>query len=245
VAGKKPVLVIKGGTGGGAQAALSHTASLAGSHEAFKACCEQAGFYLVEELTEDPKILVNVLSLLTSQPRPVDDRIAVVSGGGGAGILIADQITEEGLNLAEFTPATKEKIQKLFERGRTKGRPDINDTGLRNTGNNPVDLLADCDDERLIDALKIVDEDPHTGVVIAAVYLQVPVLSEYLPERLVELKRGLKKPLVISPRGFSDYVARCRRYMASKQLHTYTVPMIKPLGIALDIWKKYGVSFVQ
>ena len=69
VAKKKPVLIIKGGMGGGAKAALSHTASLAGSHEAFKACCDQAGFYLVEELTEDPKILVNVLSILTSQPK--------------------------------------------------------------------------------------------------------------------------------------------------------------------------------
>jgi 3-hydroxypropionyl-CoA synthetase (ADP-forming) len=44
-------------------------------------------------------------------------------------------------------------------------------------------------------------------------------------------------------RGFSPYVDRCRTYMADKKLHTYTVPMMKPLRIALDIWQKYNTSF--
>ena len=80
---------------------------------------------------------------------------------------------------------------------------------------------------------------------VAAIYLQVPLLSEYLPERLVELKEELTKPLIISPRGFSEYVGRCRKYMADKNLHTYTVPMIKPLSIAIKIWQKYGHSFLE
>ena len=33
--------------------------------------------------------------------------------------------------------------------------------------------------------------------------------------------------------------------MAKKQLHTYTVPMMKPLSIAIEIWKKYGHSFLE
>ena len=245
VTGKKPVVVIKGGRGGGAAAALSHTASLAGSHEAFEACCEQAGFYLLEELTEDPKILVNVLSILTSQPATSGDRIAVVSVGGGAGILIADQITEEGLRLAEFAPETRERIRRLVKRGSVRGGSDESETMMANVGNNPVDLFGDCDDDRLLEALRIVDRDPNTDVVIAAIYLQVPLLSEYLPERLAELKGDLTKPLIITARGFSDYVARCRTYMASRGVHTYTIPTIKPLGIALKIWKKYGRGFME
>ncbi len=53
-------------------------------------------------------------------------------------------------------------------------------------------------------------------MIIAAIYLQVPLLSEYLPERLVELKQELTKPLIVSPRGFSEYVDRCRSFMADK-----------------------------
>ena len=243
VAKKKPVIIIKGGMGGGAQAALSHTASLAGSHDAFKACCQQAGFYLVEELTEDPKILVNVLSILTSQPKTTGNRIAVVSVGGGAGILLADRITEEGMTLAEFDQKTKRRMQDLIEKDFTPDQMAVREKILRNVGNNPIDLFGNCRDDRLLDAIRIVDQDPNTDVIIAAIYLQVPLLSEYLPERLVELKQELSKPLIISPRGFSEYVAQCRSFMADRKLHTYTVPMIKPLSIALDIWKDYKTSF--
>lgn len=243
VAQRKPVLIIKGGTGGGAKAALSHTASLAGSHDAFRACCAQAGFYLVEELTEDPKIIVNVLSILTSQPKTAGNRIAVVSVGGGAGILISDQVTEEGMTLAEFVPETKKRMQDLFLKDLNPEQKAVQDKILKNVGNNPIDLLGNCEDDRLLESIRIVDQDPNTDVIIAAIYLQVPLLSEYLPERLVELKQELTKPLIISPRGFSPYVDRCRTYMADKQLHTYTVPMMKPLRMALGIWKKYNTSF--
>lgn len=245
VAKKKPVLIIKGGKGGGAQAALSHTASLAGSHEAFKACCEQAGFYLVEELTEDPKIMVNVLSILTSQPRTTGGRIAVVSVGGGAGILLADQVTEEGMSLAEFAPETRQRMKSLIEKNLKPEQQPLSETILKNVGNNPIDLFGNCNDERLLESIRIVDRDPNTDVIVAAIYLQVPLLSEYLPERLIELKNELTKPLIISPRGFSAYVNRCRTYMADKKLHTYTVPMMKPLSIAIRIWQKYGHSFLE
>ncbi|MCK4766094.1 MAG: acetate--CoA ligase family protein [Candidatus Aminicenantes bacterium] len=240
---EKPVLVIKGGIGGGAQAALSHTASLAGSHEAFKACCDQAGFYLVEELTEDPKILVNVLSMLTGQPETDGDRIAVVSVGGGAGILIADQITEEGMHLASFAPQTKEALKELMKKNLKPDQLENSEKILKNVGNNPVDLLGNCDDDRLLETIRIIDKDPNTDLVIAAIYLQVPLLSEYLPERLVELKSELTKPLIVSARGFSEYVGRCREYLAERQVRTYTLPMIIPVNIALQTWKRYGISF--
>ena len=145
---KKPVLVIKGGIGGGAESAISHTASLAGSHEAFKACCRQAGFYLVEDLTEDPKILVNVLSMLTSQPFPLGNRISVISVGGGAGILLADQVTEEGLELTEFSLDTSRRLRVLMNK-QNLGSEILNQAESidQGVGNNPIDLFGDCDDE--------------------------------------------------------------------------------------------------
>ena len=227
---KKPVFVIKGGVGGGAEATLSHTASLAGNVEAFKACCRQAGFYMIEDLTEDPKILVNVLSLLTTNPVAHGDRVAIVTVGGGAGILLADQITEYGMELAEFTDNTKQALRELIGAKKTFGK-------------NPVDLLGDCDDNRLLEALRIIDNDPEVDSIIAALYLQVPFLSEYLADRLVDLKNSMTKPIIVSPRGFSEYVMNIRDYLYKKDFHTYTVPMIEPLGIALDIWKKYGKNF--
>jgi acyl-CoA synthetase (NDP forming) len=231
----KPVLVIKGGVAGGAAATLSHTASLAGSHEAFKACCQQAGFYLIEELTEDPKILVNVLSILMRQLRAQGNRVAVVSVGGGAGILVADQVTEEGMQLAEFAPETKDKLRTLMESDIRTAKPENIEDILQGIGANPLDLRGNSDDDRLLEALRIIDSDRNTDIILAAIYLQVPFLSEFLPERLADLKNELTKPLIVSPRGFSEYVSRCREYLYSKKFRTYTVRMIKPIGIALKI----------
>lgn len=245
VAAEKPVVIIKGGSGGGKEATMSHTASLAGSHEAFRACCSQAGFYLIEELTEDPKIMVNVLSILTTQPRPKGKRTAVVSVGGGAAVLLADQITAEGMELAQFAPETRRRLQDLLRENIKAANPDDLEQMLVNVGNNPLDLLGNCDDRRLMRALEIIAEDPNTDVIMAAIYLQVPYLSEYLPERLVEFRRTIGKPFIVSPRGLSTHVARFREYLYAKRFHTYTVPMIKPLCMALDIWQRYERNFMS
>jgi 3-hydroxypropionyl-CoA synthetase (ADP-forming) len=231
----KPVIVIKGGVSGGAAATMSHTASLAGSFEAFKACCEQAGFFLIEELTEDPKILTNIVSILTTQPRARGNRVAVVGVGGGAAILLADQVTEEGMELAEFAPETCRRLTTLLG-GKIGGS---------HLGSNPVDLFGDCDDNRLLEALEILDEDPETDVILAALYFQVPYLSEYLTERLTEMKHDFRKPVIMSPRGFSAHVIRSREYLAERGFQTYTVPMIKPLAIALEIWKRYPLNLTR
>ncbi len=243
VARRKPVIVIKGGMAGGAAATLSHTASLAGSFEAFKAACRQAGFFLIEELTEDPKILVNVLSILTTQRPARDDRVAVVSVGGGAAILLADQITAQGMRLTEFADETKRRLAQLLG-GKIRHASEVERARIaERVAANPLDLFGDADDERLLEAIRILDEDPNTDVIVAGVYFQVPYLSEYVAERLVELRRETAKPLILSPRGFSDYVFQTRAYMTQNDVHTYTVPMIRPLRIALDIWKRYDIDF--
>ena len=243
VANKKPIIIVKGGAGGGAAATLSHTATLAGSHEAFRAACRQAGVYLIEELTEDTKILVNILSILTTQPLAHGKRVGIVSVGGGSGILLADQVTSVGLPLARYAPQTQDKLRELISDNMGSADHVDKEHILQGIGGNPIDLFGNCRDERLIDTLRIVDEDPNTDIILSAIYFQVPTLSEYLPEKLADLRSELKKPLIVSPRGFSDYISKCRQYLYSKKFHTYTVPMMKPMGIALDIWDRYKISF--
>lgn len=239
VAKKKPVIVIKGGIGGGAAATMSHTASLAGSFEAFKAACHQAGFFLLEDLTEDPKILINVLSILTRQKPARNDRVAVVSVGGGAAILIADQITAMGMRITNFTEETRARLAELLAFKIHNASDEERTRIAARVAANPLDLFGDADDDRLLEAIRILDQDPNTDAIVAALYFQVPYLTEYLPERLVELVRELHKPLIISPRGYSPFLTETRDYMTRNDLQTYTVPAIKPLRIAMDIWKKY------
>lgn len=243
VAARKPVIVIKGGAGGGASATMSHSASLAGSFEAFRAACRQAGLYLIEELTEDPKVLVNVLSLLVTQKPARDDRVAVVSVGGGAAILLADQITSQGLRLASFAPETRKRLADLLGDRFRAAAPEHRERIAERAASNPLDLLGNCDDDRLLETLRILDADSGTDIIVCGIYFQVPYLTEYLGERLAELKRSLHKPLVISPRGMSPHLQRTRRYLSERGVNTYTVPMIRPLAIALDIWRRYDLDF--
>ena len=243
IAREKPVIVIKGGMAGGAAATMSHTASLAGSFQAFKAACHQAGLYLLEELTEDPKILINVLSILTTHKPARNNRVAVVSVGGGAAIVLADQITANGMQLSTFADTTKAKLGTLLG-GKIRAASDADRARIAaRISANPLDLFGDADDDRLLEALRILNEDPDTDVILAALYLQVPFLSEYIAERLVDLVPEMQKPLIISPRGYSHYVQATSEYLAEHDVHTYTVPMIKPLAIALDIWRRYGLDF--
>ncbi|MBD3335417.1 MAG: CoA-binding protein [Candidatus Eisenbacteria bacterium] len=240
VSKKKPVIIIKGGMGGGAAKTMSHTGSLAGSFEAFRAACEQAGLFLIEELTEDPKILINVLSILCTQPAAKGNRVAVVSVGGGAAILLADQITEEGLELAEFGKETKSRLAKLLEKKIRSADPSQRRAITKQITENPVDLFGDSDDDMLLNALLALNDDPNVDIIMVASYFQVPYLSEYIADRLVEIKEEFKKPLILSPRGFSRHVWNTRAYLRQHDFPTYTVPMIKPLSISLEVWKRYG-----
>jgi len=243
VAANKPVIVIKGGMAGGAAATMSHTASLAGSFEAFRAACHHAGIYLIEQLTEDPKFLINVLSILTTQKRARGDRSAVVSVGGGAAILLADQITAQGMALTTFTDQTKRRLATLLE-GKIKNASEEERARIsQRVAANPLDLFGDADDDRLLEALRILNEDENTDIIVAGIYFQVPYLSEYIAERLVELQPEMTKPLIISPRGVSGFLNRTRDYMTAHHVATYTVPMIQPLKIALDIWMRYNRDF--
>ncbi|MBD3161996.1 MAG: CoA-binding protein [Candidatus Eisenbacteria bacterium] len=240
VSRRKPVVLIKGGIGGGAAMTMSHTGSLAGSFEAFRAACEQAGMFLIEELTEDPKILINVLSILSTQPRAKGDRVAVVSVGGGAAILLADQITEEGMRLAEFRAETKDRLAQLLDKKIRAADPSQRQAITDQITRNPVDLFGDSDDDMLLQALLTLNDDPDVDILLVASYFQVPYLSEYIAERLVEIQDQFRKPLILSPRGFSRHVWDTRGYLREHDFPTYTVPMIKPLSIALEIWNRYG-----
>jgi len=243
IARTKPVLIIKGGVAGGAAATMSHTASLAGSFEAFRAACDQSGVYLIEELTEDPKVMLNVISILTTHRPARGNRLAVVSVGGGAGILLADQITSHGMRLAEFGPETRRALGELLGYRLVGASADDRERVVDRVAHNPLDLFGDANDDRLLESVRILDADDNVDAVVMALYFHVPYLTEYLPERLAELHKEMRKPLIISLRGYSPYVFRTLDYMTKNGAPCYTVPMIRPLAIAVDIWTRYKMDF--
>jgi len=113
---KKPVIILKGGRGRtGAKLALSHTASLAGSINVWKAALKQCGAITVSNFQE----LIDQVVAFTFLPPITGRRVIVAGGGGGKSMVSADVWEEEGFELPElslqFRKKLKEKLPKLWD----------------------------------------------------------------------------------------------------------------------------------
>jgi acyl-CoA synthetase (NDP forming) len=108
---KKPIVVVKvGGTEESARAVMSHTGALAGSDAVHAAAFRQCGVIR----TEDDDELCDVVYALVSSPLPRNNRIGILSIGGGQGALTAEICEREGLAVGKLEPATVEKLDKIL-----------------------------------------------------------------------------------------------------------------------------------
>ncbi len=145
----KPIVAVKSGrTEAGAKAASSHTGSLAGSFVAYRTAFRQSGVVEAESIED-----LFDYTLILRRIRSISGGIAIVTNSGGPGVIAADAVEEFGLNLAKFDKKTIDRLKSIL--------PPIANVY------NPVDVLGDADAERFGKALKIVEEDPNVGAIIA------------------------------------------------------------------------------
>ena len=111
---RKPIVVLKGGKSAkGAQAAMSHTASLAGHGGVLSGALAQAGVVEAHDFHQ----MMDLCRTLARYPQPPASggrRLAVITGSGGAGIVSADFADEVGLELAELSPETRAALGQLY-----------------------------------------------------------------------------------------------------------------------------------
>ncbi len=149
VAQQKPVIAVKSGrSAAGARAAASHTGSLVAQDVAVDALFKQAGVIRTDTLEE----MFEVAALAAFQPLPRSRRVAILTNGGGLGILCADACEACGLEVAELTDTTKGRFEKMLP-------PDA-------SWSNPVDMIASASAGQYGKALRILAEDPNVDSVI-------------------------------------------------------------------------------
>ena len=108
---KKPVAVVKvGGTEESARAVMSHTGALAGSDAVHAAAFRQSGVIRAEDDDE----LCDVVYALVNSPLPRNNRIGILTIGGGQGALTAEICEREGLAVGKLEPATVERLDKIL-----------------------------------------------------------------------------------------------------------------------------------
>ncbi len=145
----KPVIVCKAGRHAeGARAARSHSGALAGSDAVYDAAFRRAGMLRVFALEE----LFDAVEMLALGRRPAGDRLAIVTNGGGMGILATDRLIDEHGRLAEFADATLARLNDALPPGWSHG--------------NPVDLIGDANADRYRTALEIVITDPGVDAML-------------------------------------------------------------------------------
>jgi len=117
---RKPVLVYKTARSAtGAEAAGSHTGSLAGSHEVYVAAFEEAGIIQLKDVDD----LDDTIKAFVFLPPMRGRRVAILSISGGGGIMAADACDDHGLRLAEFSPETRARLQEMFPSWMTVSNP--------------------------------------------------------------------------------------------------------------------------
>src|SRR3954447_11438755 len=145
----KPVVVVKSGRmAQGAKAAATHTGALAGSDAVYDATFQRAGMLRVSDLRELFDC-AETLGRLKSRP---GKRLAILTNGGGIGVLAVDRLAELGGIPAEIAPAIREKLDAVLP-----------PTWSRS---NPIDIIGDADPARYAAALEVLLADSGNDAVL-------------------------------------------------------------------------------
>ncbi len=217
---RKPIVAYKGGRGGGIdKTALSHTGALAGRYEFYQAAFTQAGIISVDSLTE----LIDVAKALAFQPPSLGNRVAIFSVQAGPAIVMVDKCHELGLRLAQFSPATRQRLEQL-------GSP-------LNAIDNPVDVAWKSDErDACREMLRVVlDDGGVDGVVVGAVFLGS---NMGLMWAVVDIAKDDKKPIAVcldSPHGAAQAEITA---LEESGVPTYPLPERAVSGLAALV--KYG-----
>ena len=179
----KPVIAIKAGRHpDGARAAASHTGALAGSDNVYGAAFRRAGILRVVDLDkmfDAAEVLARVKCLTGS-------RLAIVTNGGGVGVIAADTLADLRGTLSNLEPGTIEALSKVLPPTWSHG--------------NPIDIIGDAGPDRYRAAMQAVLQDANTDAVLV---MNCPMLASSVDAakatvEAVENERrlGHKKPVV-------------------------------------------------
>jgi acetyl coenzyme A synthetase (ADP forming)-like protein len=179
MARRKPILALKSGaTAAGARAASSHTAALAGSETAVDALFRQAGVIRAASLEE----LIDVATLLSTQPEPEGRRVGILTNAGGLGILCADACDAAGLDVSSLSAETETALSGLLSAEASVA--------------NPVDMLGGATPETYETALATLAADPRVDAAIVLFVPTVTATADDVAAAIARAAAGVEKPVL-------------------------------------------------
>jgi len=202
----KPIVALKAGvTARGVQAVLSHTGSVAGRDEIYDAAFKQSGIIRAY----GPQDLFDVARAMANQPLPKGDRVAIVTNGGGFGVIATDAVDGYGLKMADFSEKTKRYLKEHLPQIVSK--------------HNPVDLVGDADAERYRLAIDALLEDPNVDEIVVIILFQTPNLQPDIVGVLAAASDKRQKPILVCTTG-GDFAELHTRMLERAGVQVYPSP---------------------
>lgn len=176
----RPIVAVKSGrTAAGRRAAASHTAALATGEVAVDALFRQAGVIRTETMEE----MFEVAALLTGQPPPPGRRVAILTNGGGPGILAADACEANGLLVPELSEDTAGKLRAFLPA----------EASVRN----PIDMIASATAEQYGKAVSVLQAAPEVDALIVMFIPPILTRAEEVASELLAARSGHGRPTAL------------------------------------------------
>jgi acetyltransferase len=202
----KPVVVIKSGRHPATvRAVASHTGAMAGEDAVYDAAFRRAGMLRVHDIGD----LFGAVETLGMGRTPPGDRLAVLTNGGGIGVMAVDALLDRGGHLAELSETTIAALDRFLPHAWSHG--------------NPVDILGDADGERYGQSLAALLEDPNADAVLV---LKCPtaVSSGEEAARAVIATPGIAKRCLLTCWLGEAAAQQSRQLFAQSRIPTYFTP---------------------
>ena len=204
----KPVILVKAGRHAeGAKAAASHTGAMTGADEVYDAAIRRAGMLRVYSLDE----LFDAVETLANIAPPAGDRLAILSNGGGMGVMATDALIEAGGRLAELSAETIVRLDQVLP--------------ATWSGANPVDIIGDAPGDRYAGALAALIEDRGSDAILVLNCPTAVASSSEAAQAVVEtLADGGRKVPVLTSWVGDGAAAGARQLFADHHIPTYDTP---------------------
>ncbi|MBL6945441.1 MAG: GNAT family N-acetyltransferase [Rhodospirillales bacterium] len=202
----KPILVIKSGrVAEGAQAAASHTGALAGSDDVYDAAINRAGMLRVDSIDE-----LFAASETLSRSRPLSgERLAIMTNGGGAGVLAVDTLIKGGGTLAALESETLDKLNAKL--------PDTWSHA------NPVDIIGDAPGERYSHSLEVLCQAKEVDAILVMHCPTATASSTEAAQAIIDTAKNHKANVLTTWIG-GEVVAEARQMFRDAGIATYATP---------------------
>ena len=202
----KPIIVLKAGKSkAGARAASTHIGTMAGEDAVYDAAFKRAGIVRVPSLAR----LFDCAELMAKQPRPAGTRLAIITNGGGPGVMAADTLAEYGLEPAPLGEETMARLGEILPPYWSRG--------------NPIDILGNATVERFTTVFELCMASKEFDGILVIMVPQDLTAPEEVATALVKLARRKRVPIFASWMG-GKAMAEAVTILNQADIPTYETP---------------------